>query len=200
MTTELVAVGVDDHRGWANFVAIALHDGRAVVVHRRRSELIHPHLPTQPHHHEAQGVALDEARDLVRRVAESIAESCRSALRTLAEELAGLGYRPVSIAIRAVPQTPDDLGAVLENQAAAIAADAALYLRGLAGAAAELGVEVRSYARRDLEASAARALGMEPAEVPAFLQSLGEGLGPPWAKEQRLAAAAAIGALESERT
>ena len=197
--TKPVAVGVDDHRGWANLVSVALHGGRAVVVDRRRIELIHPHLPSQPHHHEAHDLALDEARELVRRVTESIAESCRSALRTLAEELAGRGYRPVSMAIRAVPETPDDLGVVLESQAASIAADAALYLRGLAGAAAELGVEVRPYVRRDVEASAARALGMEPAEVPAFLRSLGEGLGPPWRKEHRIAAAAAIGALESER-
>jgi hypothetical protein len=164
-------------------------------VNRRRIELIHPHLPTQPHHHEAQGLALDEARELVRRVSESIAESCRPALGMLAEELTGRGYRPVLLAIRAVPETPDDLSVVLENQRASIAADALLYLRALAGAAAELGVEVRPYMRRDVEASVARALGMEPAEVPAFLKSLGEGLGPPWRKEHRIAAAAAIGAL-----
>src|SRR5580765_3662662 len=78
-----VAVGVDDHRGWANLVSVALHGGRTVVVDRRRVELIDPHLPGQPHHHEAQGLALDEARELVRRVAESIAESCRPPLRAL---------------------------------------------------------------------------------------------------------------------
>jgi hypothetical protein len=194
-----VAVGVDDHRGWANVVSVTLHAGEAVVVNRRRIELIHRNLPSQPHHHEAQDLGLDEARALVRRVAESIAQSCRSGLRTLVEELAARGYRPVSMAIRAVPETPHDLRVVLENQAASIAADAALYLRGLAGAATELGVEVRPYRRRDVEASAARTLGMEPAEVPAFLQSLREALGPPWTKEHRLAAAAAIGALESKR-
>ena len=197
--TKPVAVGVDDHRGWANLVSVSLRGGRAIVVNRRRIELIHRDLPTQPHHHEAQVLALDEARELVRRVTESIAESCRSALRPLVEELAGRGYRPVLIAIRAVPETPDDLRVVLENQAASIAADGALYLRGLAGAAAELGVEVRPYTRADAEARAARALGVETAEVPAFLKSLGEGLGPPWSKEHRIAAAAAIGALESER-
>jgi hypothetical protein len=196
--TKRVAVGVDDHRGWANLVSVALHGGRVVVVNRRRIELIHPRLPNQPHHHDAQGLALDEARDLLRRVTESIEESCRSALRALVEELDGRGYGPISMAVRAVPETPGDLGVVLGNQAASIAADAALYLRGLAGAAAELGVEVVPYRRRDVEASAARALGREPAELPAFLQSLGEGLGPPWRKEHRMAAAAAIGALVSE--
>lgn len=197
--TRPVAVGVDDHRGWANLVAVALDGGRAVVVDRRRIELIHPHLPSQPHHHEAQDLALDKARELVRRVTESIAASCRPAVGALVEELAGRGYRPVSMAIRAVPETRDDLSAVLENQAASIAADAALYLRGLAGAAAEFGVEVVPYVRREVEASAARVLGVEPAEVPAFLKSLGEGLGPPWRKEHRIAAAAAIGVLTSER-
>jgi hypothetical protein len=192
-----LAVGVDDHRGWANLVSIALPDRRAVVVHRCRIELIHPHLPGQPHHHEAQDLALDDARDLIRRVTESIVESCRSALRALVEELAGRGYRPVSMAIRAVPETPDDLAVVLQNQATSIAADAVLYLRGLAEAAAELGVEVFPYVRRDLDANAAKVLGVDPADVPAFLKSLGEGLGPPWRKEHRIAAAAAITALES---
>lgn len=169
-----------------------------VVVNRRRIELIQPGLPSQPHHHEAQDLGLDEARELIRRVAESIAESCLSALRAPFEELIGRGYRPV-MAIRAVPKTPDDLRVVLENQHASIAADSALYLCGLAGAAAELGVEVRPYIRRDLEPSVARALGIESAEVPALLKSLGEGLGPPWSNEQRIAAAAAIGALASDR-
>ena len=193
-----VAVGVDDHRGWANLVSVALQGGSVVVLNRGRIELIHPGLPSQPHHHEAQDLALDEARELIRRVTASITESCLSALRAPLEELAGRGYGPV-MAIRAVPKTPDDLRVVLENQNASIAADSALYLRGLAGAAAELGVEVRPYMRRDLEASVARALGIESAEVPAFLKSLGEGLGPPWSKEQRIAAAAAIGALASDR-
>ena len=192
--TKPVAVGVDDHRGWANLVSVALQGGSVFVVNRHCIELIHPGLPSQPHHHEAQDLALDEARELIRRVTESITESCLSALRAPFEELTGRGYRPV-MAIRAVPMTPDDLRVVLENQNASIAADSALYLRGLAGAAAELGVEVRPYVRRDLEASVARALEMESAEVPAFLKSLGESLGPPWSKEQRIAAAAAIGAL-----
>jgi hypothetical protein len=197
--TKPVVVGVDDHRGWANLVSVALQGGSVVVVNRRRIELIHPGLPSQPHHHEAQDLALDEARELIRRVTESITESCLSALRAPFEELAERGYRPVSMAIRAAPETPDDLGAVLENQTTSIAADAALYLRGLAAAAAALGVEVRPYLRRDLEASVSRALGIESAEVPAFLKSLGEGLGPPWSKEQRIAAAAAIGSLASDR-
>ena len=192
--TKPVVVGVDDHRGWANLVSVALQGGNVVVVNRRRIELIHPGLPSQPHHHEAQDLALHEARELIRRVTESITESCLSALRAPFEELAR-GYKPVSMAIRAAPETPDDLGAVLENQTTSIAADGALYLRGLAAAAAKLGVEVRPYLRRDLEASVARALGIGSAEVPAFLKSLGEGLGPPWSKEQRIAAAAAIGAL-----
>jgi hypothetical protein len=192
-------VGVDDHRGWAFLVSVTLHGKTAVVLNRRRVELIHPGLPTQPHHHEARALAIDEARELVRRVAASIAESCRPAVRALAQELAAGGYRPISMAIRAVPETPDDLGVLLENQAASIAADSALYLRGLAAAAAEVGVEVRPYLRSDLEAGAARALGIEPAAVPAFLKSLGEGLGPPWRKEYRIAAAAAIGALGRNR-
>ena len=196
--TKPVVVGVDDHRGWANLVSVALQGGSVVVVNRRRIELIHPGLPNQPHHHEAQDLALDEAQELIRRVTESITESCLSALRAPFEELAGRGYRPVSMAIRAAPETPDDLRAVLENQTTSIEADAALYLRGLAAAAAELGVEVRPYLRRDLEASVARALGIESAEVPAFLKSLGQGLGPPWSKEQRLAATAAIGALPND--
>lgn len=192
-----VAVGVDDHRGWANVVSVGLHDGAAVVVHRRRVDLIRPGLPTQPHHHEAQDLADAAARALVGRVRASIAASCRTALRAVAEELGGLGYRPVVLAIRAPRETPDDLRIVLQNQAASIAADGALYLTGLAGAAVELGIRVFPYARRDVELAAASALGVTPAACSALVTSLGASLGPPWAKEHRMAAAAAISALGS---
>ena len=113
----------------------------------------------------AAGVAQDEV--VVGDVFEVFALNA-AAVVDLHEELAGRGYRPVSLAIRAVPGTPDDLGVVLKNQA-------------------------------DLDASAARVLGVKPAEIPACLQSLGDGLGAPWRREQRIAVAAAIGALERER-
>jgi len=96
-----------------------------------------------------------------------------------------------------VPAIPEALDAVLGSQTASIAADAALYLNGLVRAASQLDVDVCHHTRGDVERSAANAMGMKPAEIPAFLKALGHQLGPPWRKDHWDAAAAAIAALSN---
>src|SRR5262252_6313210 len=58
-------IGVSDHGGWAVLVTVA-RDG--TLLDRRRVELVDEGLPKLPHHHDAQGLPLDEAVALVERV------------------------------------------------------------------------------------------------------------------------------------
>ena len=74
-----------------------------------------------------------------------------------------------------------------------------LYRESLARAASELGMEVRRYPRKtDPTLLAAEAMGMEVAEINAFIARFGREAGPPWWKDHKLAAAAALSVLGRE--
>ena len=60
----------------------------------------------------------------------------------------------------------------------------------------EFGLEAEPIPPKDESERAAKALGVDAARVEAFLGEIGRGLGPPWRKEHRSAAAAAIAVLD----
>lgn len=166
------------------------------MLDRRRVDLVSADLPHQPHHHEAARLDLADAQELVGRVVRSSAEHARAGLSELQTHL-GPQHRLVSIALREGPalRIPETLAEVLESQAAMIAADGVLYRDAICGAAAALGVDVALYLPGAETARAARALGVEAERMAEFLGAVGRELGPPWRKEHRSAAAAAIGVL-----
>ena len=172
--TAPVAVGIRDHTGWA--VAVALGPGPA-VVDRRRLQLLDDSLPRQPYH-AAQDLPLDEAADLVARVEAAALEAATDALRALC---AGLGRPVAAVAVGPAPRVPDSLERILASHTLLHAAEGALYREAIAEAAAGLGLPV---VRFDLKT----VLG----EVDVDLAALGRGLGPPWQKDHREAAAGAL--------
>ncbi len=189
-------VGIADHRGWAVLLSVGARDGVPVVLDRRRAELLDAGLPSQPYHHEGQELAVGVARELVARVARSAADRAHAALSGLASDLAP-EERLVCIALREEPgrPVPDDIASVLRSQAASIAADGNLYRDAICSAAAALGIDVVRHRRGEEISRAARALDANEDRVESLLSALGRALGPPWQKEHRAAAAAAIAAL-----
>ena len=190
-------VGIADHRGWAVFVCVAVRQGAPLVLDRRRVDLVSADLPSQPHHHEGAELDAAEVEALVRKVEQSVALHARAALSELRTDL-GAEHRLVSIALREGPGhlRPDTLAEILESQTAMIAADGALYRDALRGAAAELGIATELIPPNGETERAAEALGIDAARVEALLGEIGRGLGPPWRKEHRSAAAAAIAVLD----
>src|ERR1700734_568054 len=92
-------IGVSDHGGWAVLVTVA-RDG--MLLDRRRVELVDEDLPALPHHHEAQGLPLDEGVDLVERVRVS-AE--RHAVLALDGVAMAVGHT-LGVALRNCPRLP----------------------------------------------------------------------------------------------
>jgi hypothetical protein len=74
-------------------------------------------------------------------------------------------------------------------------ADGMMYHDALCTAARRLGIELELHDRGQGVARVADRLGVSLAEVEHFLRTAGESLGPPWQKEHRHAAAAAMGVL-----
>ena len=197
-------VGIAEHRGWAIVVCVAARAGAPVVLDRRRVELVGADLSSQPHHHGSgrsslrEGAELEvaQAEALVREVEGSVAAHARTALSQLQADL-GAEHRLVSIALQRGPRhrRPATFAEILESQNAMIAADGDLYRDRLCAAAEELGIAAELIPRKEESECAAQALGVDVARLETLLRELGRGLGPPWRKEHRSAAAAAISVL-----
>jgi hypothetical protein len=178
-----VRIGVAHHLGWAVVVtATDDHD----VVDRRRIELIDAGVPAVPFEHDTKGLTDADAARVFEEVRSSALRATGAALDALAADLA----KPiVSLSVRAwPPDFPEDLS-VLRRPPYDARADSVLYCQVLAECADERGWEVHAIDAKDVEAQAARLLG---GRADAVLHGPRAALGPPWAKDHRMALAATV--------
>jgi hypothetical protein len=176
-------VGIAHHLGWAVAVT-ASADHR--VVDRRRIELIEPGMPAAPIHHEGKPLDDAAAAELVARARASATRATAAAL----DELAAVLGEPVrSLSLRAWPlDFPDDI-AVQRRAPYESRADSVMYRQVLAEAAHARGWAVHCYDAGTVESQAAGILAGRAREV---LYGPRATLGPPWAKEHRMALAATV--------
>ena len=183
------AVGISDHCGWAEFVTVGVRDNAPLVLDSRRATLIAPGLPGTPYHHEGLELPLADAEKLINRVRQSVVEHTQAALLELRSSH-GIG----AVVLQESPfeRLPDSLAEVLTSWRLTCAADGMMYREALADCAAELGMEVIRYPRKSDEIAAATdEHGVARETVAAVVSALG----PPWRKEHRNAAAAALRVL-----
>ena len=187
-----VHLGVAHHLGWA-IAVIATAEFR--VVDRRRVELIEPGLPVAPVHHEGgahemhrTGPLLDDKTlaELTATVRASVLRACSAAL----DELQDVVDEPIlSISVR---DWPADFPVEVAEQRRApyeSRADSIMYCQVLAELGAERGWAVYRFDAKTVEIEAANHLGSRADEV---LRGPRAELGPPWAKDHRLALAAIV--------
>jgi hypothetical protein len=176
-------LGVADHLGWA--VAVAASADHA-VVDRRRIELVESGVPPMPIHHGIEGLDDAEAAELVATVRASAVRATSAAL----DELAAALPAPVtSISLRVWPPNfPDDI-TVQRRVPYEARADAVMYRHVLAELARDRDWEVHFYDAKQVLGQAASVLGERADEV---LEGPRATLGPPWAKDHRVALAATV--------
>jgi len=186
-------VGIAHHLGWA--VAVTASAGH-VVVDRRRIELIEPGIPSQPYHHETVRMPPNEAEALVARVRDSVMRTTLGGLSSLRDELLPK-YSIVAMTLRIPPMAyvPVTIAEAHASYPVMCRADGMMYHDAVCRAARDLDVGLELNERGGEVARAAERLGMAHEDVDRFLEAAGDSLGPPWRKEHRLAAAAALGAL-----
>ncbi len=180
---EDMRLGIADHLGWAVAVtASADHE----VVDRRRIELIEPGLTAAPIHYESHRLDVAATAALVAEVRSSVVRATSAAL----DEIAAALPEPVaSISLRALPlDFPDDI-AVQRRAPYESRADAVMYRRVLAELAQARGWDTHFFHAKEVERRAARMLGDWADDV---LRGPRARLGPPWAKDHRVALAATI--------
>jgi hypothetical protein len=193
-------LGIAHHFGWAVAVTAS---GDDTVVDRRRLELIEPGLPAAPIHHEGgphllhrSGEPLDDDA-LARLVADVRASVVRCAAVALDGLAAAVPAAIVSMSLRAWPADfPTDI-AVQRQAPYESRADSVMYLQVLAEAAEARGWVVHLYDARSVEGEATRLLGARAKDT---LRGPRASLGPPWAKDHRVALAATIVADRTGRS
>jgi hypothetical protein len=176
-------IGVSDHGGWAVLVTAA-SDG--TLLDRRRIELLDAGLPKLPHHHEGQGLPLDEAVELVERVRVSAERHAVVALDAVTMAVP----RILGVALRERPQLPPTIAGRIKDYRAQNVADWVMYRNALAAAAEARGWPVHWYDAKSVLGAASKALRVENLDAH-FLQ-VRRAVGPPWDRDHKLAMAAAI--------
>jgi hypothetical protein len=190
---KAAAAGAIIHDGWAIVVAVATGGEAPVVIDRRRFELADPDLPGNPYHHEALELELAEGEALILEVRRSVSERARQMLGTLRRDLSascGLG----ALAVRESRPLPGTLAEILRSQTLYIA-DSEIYRDAMHDAARDLGLTVFLYPKAGEVEFAAHAIGADARGVAQRIRNWRKALGPPWQKDHRAAAAAAMGAL-----
>ncbi|HEX6310697.1 MAG TPA: hypothetical protein VF152_03650 [Acidimicrobiia bacterium] len=176
-------LGIADHLGWAVAVtASADHE----VVDRRRLELIEPGVTAAPIHYESKRLDVAATVALVAKVRASVVRATSAALDDIAAALP----EPVdSISLRALPPDfPDDI-AVQRRVPYEARADAVMYRQVLSELAHARDWKVRFYNAKEVIGQAVGLLAERADEV---LQGPRATMGPPWAKDHRMALAATI--------
>ena len=176
-------IGVSDHGGWAVLVTVA-RDG--TLLDRRRVELVDEDLPALPHHHEGQGLPLDEAVALVERVRVSAERHAVLALDTVTMAV----RRILGVALRNCPQLPPTIAERIKDYRARNVADWVMYRKALASAAETRGWPVHWYDSKKVLDAASDGLGIK--DLDGHFVRLRKSIGPPWGKDQRQAMAAAM--------
>lgn len=191
-----VGFGLKAHSGWAALLVVGQRDGDLVVADRRRLELVEEAWAKQPYH-AAEGLDPRAARALVER---GVAAAQRIALRELRAALDRERARGNAVAGCAVlvgdPMPAWSVDEILAVHLRMHKAEGVLFRDALARAAAACGVELVAIPEKRLATHAETSLGASASRMAERIAGLGKVIGPPWGKDQKDAALAALVALE----
>ena len=180
-----VAIGLKTHSGWAVLIALGNQAGHLHLVERCIIHLVDELWAKQPYH-AAEKLPPHEAADLVQRgiaAAHSVANRELSATRN---RLARAGHQATACAVLVGEPMPDwTVHDILSVHMRMHKAEGVLFQNVLLRAAEACGLKAVPVREKDL-----------PVEtLTAKVAPLGKTFGPPWGKDQRNAAMAAIIAL-----
>jgi hypothetical protein len=187
-----VACGFKAHSGWAALVVVGTAGGNPELIDRRRVDLVDEAWAKAPYH-AAEELGAAKADNLVQRALDRAQRGALRELRALIERTRGAGHELAACAVLMPAPMPDwSVAEILAVHIRMHKAEGVIVPRMLALAAGECGLKLAQVPEKELEARAAK-LGAIAKSVAAF----GKQVGPPWAKDQRSAALAALVALRA---
>jgi len=191
-----VAFGRKAHSGWAALVVIGESGGDFVVADRRRIELVDDEWARQPYH-AAEDLKPDAARDVVKRGVES---ARRIAVREMRAAVKRERERENEVSACAVlvagPMPEWSVEEILAVHFRMHKAEGVLFRDALVRAAKVCGLRLVEIPEKMLTPYAESALGTPASSLAKEIARLGKTAGPPWGKDQKDAALAALVALQ----
>jgi hypothetical protein len=191
-----IAYGLKAHSGWAALVALGRSDGELVVVDRRRVELVEEEWARQPYH-AAEELKAEAARKLVKRGIDAAFRISMRELRTAVMEERRRKNEVMACAVLVGNPMPEwSVEQILAVHFRMHQAEGVLFRDALIYAAKECGVKVVEVPEKTLSNYAEQSLSLSSSDLARTLSTLGKQAGPPWGKDQKDAALAALIALK----
>jgi hypothetical protein len=193
------AFGMKAHSGWAALVVLGTRSGEPQVVDRRRMELVEEAEASwakQPYH-AAERLNAADARNLVRRGLATARRIAVREVRTAVKRTREAGHEVAACAVLVGDPMPDwTVDEILAVHFRMHKAEGVLFRDALARAARACGLRLLGIPEKQLDEHAERALATSVNSLRKTAASLGKSVGPPWGKDQKDAALAAMIALE----
>lgn len=193
-----VAVGLKAHSGWAALVVVGDSGGEVQVCDRRRIELVEPDdggWAKQPYH-AADDLPPEKAQRLVERGVKSAHRIAAREMRALLKRSSKAGHEIVGCAVLVPAPMPDwTIAQILSVHMRMHKAEGVLFPEALARAATACNLNLVAIPEKELGARAEESLGIPFDIAMKRVVALGKSVGPPWGKDQKLAALAAMVAL-----
>lgn len=174
-------------------------DGQLRIIERCRIELVDPddaRWAKQPYH-AADRLEPAQARELVERGFAAAHRVAVRELRAIVARSVQSGHDVAGCAVLVPEPMPDwSIDQILAVHIRMHKAEGALFPDALARAAGECGLPVLAIREKHLSDQAERALATRASRLADSLVALGRSIGPPWGKDQKAAALAAMVGLK----
>ncbi len=192
-----VAFGFKAHSGWAALVVVGWRDDELVVVDRQRIELVDEQWAKQPYH-AAEKLERDAAEDMVKRGIESAHRLSLREMRSAIKRERERDNEVAACAVLVADPMPDwSVDEILAVHVRMHKAEGVLFKDALARAAETCGLRLVAIPEKLLAERARSSLGTSTSGLVEKIAEYGKSLGPPWGKDQKDSALAAVVALRT---
>jgi len=195
------AIGVRMHSGWGALVAVSNSAGTVEAIDRRRVTITSPGTPgaNQPYHF-AENLELPEAEKFLGNCFAASRGLAMAAVRDVVGELRGRQYRVVGCAVLlASGRLLPPLSKILASHALIHAAEGEFFREAFSKACEGLDLSVTGLRERTLDECVQTTFGNAATRMWQQISTLGRSLGPPWTKDQKTAALAALVVLANKQ-
>lgn len=184
------------HSGWAALVVVGRRDRDLAVISRRRMDLVEEEWAKQPYH-AAENRKKEAARDLVDRGIQAAHRIAAREMRADVKRERDRGNEVTAAAVLVGNPMPDwSTDEILAVHFRMHKAEGALFRDALARAIGACGLRLVAIPEKTLADHAVKVLGIPEIGLRKMIATLGRSIGPPWGKDQKDAALAALVALK----